>query len=787
MSKNLLAGVSLAALLVIAQTAHAEAARSGDTVTQTDGAVPAADQPTGATEGKGGLEDIIVTATRRAVNLQKVSATIEAVTADKLKTFNVNGVLDLPTLVSGLVVTPSGGNNLYLRGIGSPSTGFNEAQVAVYVDGLYLANPAASILSFNNIDRIEVLKGPQGTLYGRNVTGGLISVITRDPGTALKVDASIGYANYNNLTASAYVSVPLSDTLAANIAFYHQKQSKGYGINLFTGHDDQKSDETGVEAKIRWNPSAATKVTASFIYDYNNRDYGYAYEVYPGTIGADGTQDLGRYRHVSRIDAKAPTHIYIGSLKIQQNLGFASLMSLTGYQTSNANVLFQGGLPILGQPIAGQNVTYAPFYEKNKTFSQEFQLTSAPSDSRLDWVAGAFYYNDHTLLQLDAYSVCLNGACQPGAPAPSRNTGRPNTESLSGYGDITYRFLEATKLTVGLRYTSETKTLSGLITPLPGFPNSVAALPPACTATQAPPCTTYSPGDPFYATIGGVPTLQAGIPTRLHFNKLTYRFVLSQDLSDDVHLYASHNLGFKSGIFNGNGFNNPPARPELLYATEVGLKSELLDHRVRLNLAYFHYAYKDVQLRSTAPPAVGGNAFLQNAASEKADGVDGDFSIAVTKGLVLNGSFEYLRAKYVDFPGATIITPKMVNGVVVAGTTITQNQNLAGLTAPFAAPFSASFGFTYKFGTSIGDFALSGNDHYTSPYALVADRSILQTRHHVLDAALNWLSPNKHIETTLFVRNLTKQYYYVVGQSSSSITVVPGAPRTFGGSLGFHF
>ena len=154
---------------------------------------------------------------------------------------------------------------------------------------------------------------------------------------------------------------------------------------------------------------------------------------------------------------------------------------------------------------------------------------------------------------------------------------------------------------------------------------------------------------------------------------------------------------------------------------------------------------------------------------------------------MLNGSFEYLRAKYVDFPGTTIITPKVVNGVVVAGTTIAQNQNLAGFAAPFAAPFSASFGFTYKFDTPIGNFAFSGNDHYTSPYALVADRSILQTRHHVLDASLNWTSPDKHYDLNLFVRNLTKQYYYVVGQASSSLTVVPGAPQTYGATLGFHF
>ena len=121
-----------------------------------------------------GLQDIIVTATRRSVDLQKVSGTIVALTSQSLKALNVEDVLDLPALVPGLIAQPSGGNNLFLRGVGSASTGFNEAQNAVYIDGLYLANPAVGITSFNNVERIEVLKGPQGTLYGRNVTGGLI-------------------------------------------------------------------------------------------------------------------------------------------------------------------------------------------------------------------------------------------------------------------------------------------------------------------------------------------------------------------------------------------------------------------------------------------------------------------------------------------------------------------------------------------------------------------------------------------------------------------------------------
>ena len=768
-----------AAVIAIAASAQAASAKTA----ASEQPIPSPPVNSAAQEGEdvssGGLEAIVVTATRRSVNLQRVPATIEAVSASTLKDFNVTGVLQLPSLVSGLVVTPSGGNNIFLRGIGSPSTGFNEAQTAVYIDGLYLANPAASILSFNNIDRVEVLKGPQGTLYGRNVTGGLISVITRDPGTAAHIDASIGYANYQTLTTNLYASAPLGETFGANIAIYHQKQSKGWGVNLFTGHDDQKSDETGVEVKLQYRPSSSTKVTASFIYDYNNRDVGYAYEVYPGTLGTDGTPYLGQYRHLSRIDAKAPTKIYIGALKVQQDLGFANLMSLTGYQTSHADVLFQGGVPILGQPVAGQSAAYAPFYEQNKTFSQEFQLTSAPSESRLDWVAGAFYYNDHTLLQLDSYNTCVGAVCAPGA-APSRNTGRPVTYSLSGYGDMTYRFFNSTRFTVGLRYTSETKTLSGLLTPLPGRPNSVTTLPPAATATT--PGTVFIPGQPF-------PGFPNGIPTRLHFNKLTYRFVLSQDVGDNVHVYVSHNLGFKSGLFNGNGFSNPPARPELLYATEAGFKSELLDHHVRFNLAYFHYTYKDVQVRSIAPPAIPGNAILQNAASVRADGIDGDFSIAVGSGLVINGSFEYLDAKFVNFPGTTIATPgtRTVNGVLVGSPTITQNVNLAGYAVPHAVPFSASFGFSYKIDTSLGAFSFSGNDHYNSPYSMVTDNSVRQNRHHVLDASLNWTSADKRFDVNLFVRNLTKQYVYAVGQTSTNFTIVPGAPQTFGAIFGVHF
>ncbi|MEY2927349.1 MAG: hypothetical protein RL367_1826, partial [Pseudomonadota bacterium] len=176
--------------------------------------------PAAEEDDSGKLGEIIVTATRRSVDLQEVPGTVLAITPEALKALNIEDVLDLPSLVPGLVVQPSGGNNLFLRGIGSASTGFNEAQTAVYIDGLYLANPAAGITSFNNLERIEVLKGPQGTLYGRNVTGGLISVITKDPGREPHADMSVGYGNYDTATFNFYGSTPLGDTVAASVAIF---------------------------------------------------------------------------------------------------------------------------------------------------------------------------------------------------------------------------------------------------------------------------------------------------------------------------------------------------------------------------------------------------------------------------------------------------------------------------------------------------------------------------------------------------------------------------------------
>ncbi len=778
-------GVSLTALMAVG-AAHAQTAASA-----LDPAAPALGQPAPAAQPADvpvGVQEVVVTATRRSVDLQKVSGTVEALPAATLKALDITSVLQLPNLTPGLNVLPSGGNNVYLRGIGSASTGYNEEQVATYIDGVYLANPATGIFSFNNVDQIEVVKGPQGTLYGRNATAGLISVTTRDPDNHERMDATVGVGNYDTTQESFYGSTPITDTLAANVSVFHQEQNRGWGTNVFTGDRIDKGNETGVEAKAKWTPTSTTKVTGSLIYDTNNRNLGYGYEVAPGTRANDGTPYLGHYNVSDYIDPSSPFTSYLASLKIQQDFGFFNAQSLSAYQTSHELTLFPGASPNPGAPAVAiipvqpgvatattinEGVTVDDFRENNRTWSEELQFTSKPSRSPLDWVGGFFFFHNKVEEQLSTIPTCFGGVaadCSSGTPITT--TGYPTDTSYSGYADATYRIFDATHITGGLRYTSESITLNGLVTPFPGRPDSVLAL-PASTVTF--------PGEPF----AGFPN---GIPTTEHFDKLTYRAVVAQDFGRDIHAYVSFNRGFKSGAFNPDLFTNPPASPEVLDAYEGGIKTELFDHRVRFNAAYFYYDYTNVQVRSTLG-APAGNAFLENVGSEHVKGVDADATWVATRDLTFNANAEFLDAKYDQYPGTSSATYETVTSSTgqLLGRVVNTPANLAGRDVAFAQPIVFSLGATYKRDTPYGVFAITGNEHYNARYPLTPDNVIHAGAYNLVDSAVIWTTPNKHYDVQVYVRNLLNQYTFINAMETSAYEVTPGAPRIFGVTFGAHF
>jgi len=619
--------------------------------------------------------------------------------------------------------------------------------------------------------RIEVLKGPQGTLYGRNTTGGLIHVITKEPSlTKPALDASVTYESYNTVRANFYGSAPLSDTVGFNVALTYTNQADGWGRNSFLNTDALTFEDFGAQAKLLWKPDSSTRIELRGFFDRVKSDQGNSATIYPGSIGIDGTRYLGRYVVASRMKPLVIQRMYNFSLKAERDLGFATLTSITGYidsRSPSSNI--QNG--IVGNPVAGQSAVNLNLLATAKTFSQELQLTSRSTDSKFQWIVGAFYYHDDTSLRTNVYGTCVGTTCAA-APVPTRTTGYQTTKSYSAYGEGTYSITPSTRITLGLRYTSDEKSLTGLAEPLSGQPNSVMTLPASVV---------LHPGDPF----AGNPN---GIDTDVTFGKLTWKAVLAQDLTPDIHAYASYNRGFKSGGYNPVGFTNPPSRPEVLDAYEIGVKSELFDRLLRLNVGAFYYNYKDIQLRSTAPPAPAGGSILFNAASTHIKGIDADFVLAPVRGLTFNGGLEYLDAEFASFPGGTCSSPRAIGGAVVGGVASVP-CDLAGNRPPSAPEFSYNLGFTYEFDTPIGNWSVTANDGYKGSYFWEPDNRIKQDAYHLINASLTWTAPDGHFSVQAFGKNLLGEYYFASASEGTggNDVYVPGAPRTYGVTARFKF
>ncbi len=741
-------------------TAYAQALPPSSTPTATTVSSDATTTDTADT----GIGDIIVTANRRAENLQQVPISVAAFKGEALKVLGVVNVVDLPQITPGLGFTRTiAGTNAFLRGVGTTTAGYStEVPIATYIDGLYLPNSAASSFSFNNIERVEVLKGPQGTLYGRNTTGGLIQVITKDPGADTSIDTSISYGNYDTIQANFYGSTPLTENLAINFAALFIDQIDGWGTNVFTGKQAYTFEDLGFQAKLQWKPGPDTKVTLRGFYDRTKTDEGDAVGVFPGTVSSDGTRNTGEYNINSRLTPYARQRIYSISLKAEHTFNFATVSSLTGY-INNESPSLQTQAPVLGTTAPGQSAINFGGRQRARTFEQEFQITSN-STGPFKWLAGAFFYDDQTTIDNKVYGTCIGLVCSPGI-TPSDTMGHQHTRSYSGYGEGTYSFRTGTHVTLGLRYTSDEKVFTGIITPLAGFPSSIAAFPPTFVTTPA----------------------QSGIATDVTFNKLTYKAVLAQDLTDEIHVYASYNRGFKSGGFNPTTFTNPASAPEVLDDFEVGVKSELFDRLLRLNVAGFYYNYRGIQLRATVPPAPPGSSILFNAASAHNYGADVDFVLAPAKGLTINGGFEFLNARYTNFPAGILTIPRVVTGTILGGN-ISTTANLTGFQEPQAPDFSASIGVTYVVPTSIGEFELNANDGYRSSFSWEPDNRLRQAAYHLVNAAITYRPVNSRFSLQVFARNLNGAYYAVsAAAGSGGDAFLPGAPRTYGARARYNF
>ena len=696
------------------------------------------------------LEEVQVTAQRREQSLQDVPISISAFNGDKLDDLGINNLDDLVAISPGLSTGGGRGNSsFFLRGVGTRTSDPGDtASVATYIDGVYMVSPLNGSFAFPNIDRIEVIKGPQGTLFGQSATGGLIHVITKEPSFDPAGSVLVRYGNYDTLDFRGYISGGLTDSLAGDLSAYVYDQAEGFGTNTVNGNDVNHRREWQLRGKLLWEASDDTSFTLTATYGESENDFGIR-KIAPGTVGILGTvAEPGRYdiQHGNEDDQDREN--YGTSLRIKHSFGDVELVSTTAYNFTSVERLFdQDGTPI---PFVD-----AFLREESESWQQELLLNG--SSERLNWTAGATYFYDES----GAYPVTIVPPPLQGSGQRIERTSYQDLESLAVFGQLTYSLLDELRLTLGFRNTWDERELNFLdqivladgVDPRVSPANSVAA------------------------------TLREGSADE-SWSEPTYRIALDYDLNDDTLLYGSFSRGYKTGAFTA--INIAPAGeapsivdPEILDALELGFKWTSSSNRLRINGSAFYYEYDDMHLLRVFT----GGAEPYNAAAAEMTGLELDTSWVATKNLTFTAAISILDSEFTDFPDADVyIDNPAFPGPPPAGLTprALVTRDLKGSTTLNAPEFTASLGATYSHAISVGTIDASALFYYNDGFNASVGGEIVQDSFHNLNLRAG-LNSDSGWGISAYVNNATDEERITTATISSFGDLVTFAPpRTYG-------
>jgi iron complex outermembrane recepter protein len=701
---------------------------------------------------QGEVSEVVVTAQRRSERIQDVPITVAAISADTMKTAGVESVKDLSTVVPGLQIGDAVGfATPHLRGVGSTTLAPGvETPIAIYVDGVYYASTTSSLFDFVDVDNVEVLKGPQGTLFGRNATGGLIQVTTRTPTQAPHFDVDISYGNYQSVKSDVYVSGGILDNLAASLAVSASGQGQGYGRNLLTGDEVNRNDiNFGVRTKWVWSPLDTTTLTLAADYTHRRDSY-LADRLPPGAtnfpaVPATPTSPAIPAQTIPNYGSEWDTAQNINplnrniaggaSIRLDQELGFAKLMDIVAYRKNSSTIdwdLYEG----------------APQYfdglldASESQFSEEVQLSSERG-SPIIWSAGLYYF--HSESAYDPNHVVF-GPPEIN-PLQILSPDEQHANSLAGYGQVTLPLAAKTNLTLGARYTNENHDIVGRQT-------------------------LFIPGGPVIA--------DTPYPERsARFSKPTFRVALDHHLTEDTMVYASFNRGFKAGGFNTGSIPDPAYGPETLNAYEIGIKTDLLERRLRLDLSGFHYDYRSIQVQKIEGAATG----IINGGAAKLNGADLDLKFVASEALNFDLSAEYLNAYFTSFDQAPLSNPD------IGGFTEVVTGSAASKQLPYAPHFTFTFGANYVVQLQDSELAFNATVQHSSRFYLEPDNVMRQDDYTRLNSSIAWRPANHHYGVTLWGKNLTNEAVISYGGTlvSGLRTVGYEPPRTYGITFEYHY
>ncbi len=715
-----LKSVGLALLLSSASTyALAEASNGA-------GGAAAASTPEASGAPVAQLEEVVVTATRREESLQNVPVTVSAVNEKALENAGATDVRLLTFVVPGFV-----GNRNFgvlqptLRGVGSSGNSpGDESNVAVYVDGIYQPHAIGNILEFPVVDRVEVLHGPQGTLFGRNATGGLVNVITPEPKFTNSGLVNLDYGNFhgaNDVKVRGFLSGPLSSDVAGNFSVMYFRND-GYIDDVVRGGKLGDGESFNVRGKLLYQPTDRAQAILTVGYAEQNGGNSNIVEPLngnvfsnsiPGTILAK-TPYQAALSFVPKMSVNALTIAF----RTKVDLGAFSVETSSGYLKDRVlQYSDTDGSPL----VAASNRDEI----HSDSQSHEIRFLSS-SGGRLTWIGGAYYY--HTTEDADVFPS-ISGR-PPTFTTFSAVSLAPKVRvtALAAFAEGTYALTDALKLTVGGRYSSEDRHFTQTLNGAHPFPEQDAS---------------------------------AG--------RWTYRGILQYQFSEHSNVYASYSTGFKSGVYNGYGFSAAPTLPETIGAIEIGVKSDPLPW-LRTNASVFDYDYKNMQVVARAPSALGATSYvLENAANSKIRGVDLEAQALLPYGFSLNASAEYLDAKYKSFPGAQIYTPIILApGAAPAGNLLT-NADVSGNELPRAPKFTVSLGADWKHEFEKGVLAANLSWYRSAKLYYDFQERLNQPQYDRVNASVSWTMSHPDVKFTAYCHNCTDA---LIIQQATATTLV---------------
>jgi iron complex outermembrane receptor protein len=729
------------------------------------GAVPATQEQAAAPEAEQSYGDIVVTAQKRSESLQKVPLAVTAVTADTLANTGITNLQAVTAIVPNLNIGQQQGvAKVALRGIGLENISAGaEGSIALHLDGVFVSRSIVALSSFYDVEQIEVLRGPQGTLYGRNATGGSINITTRKPTEELSGYGTVTFGNYGRVESEGAISGAIvPGVLLGRIAFQTANRD-GYGRNIVTGNDIDNLNTQSIRGKLLFQP--ADRFTFELTADYHreqDRAGGYHY------LGAGGFSAPG----VSR----TPTGIALGGevasnvrdiaseVDPNNHVRFWGVSGRATYQLSDDIELrsltaYRDTKYVALADLDSTSLKLAPKtnFENDTQFSQELQLSGKMD--RLNWLLGAFYFheNDQGGIRIPLNNVIVGG---PGNFVQGYFSGGAiKTDAFAIFGQASYEIFDDFRVTLGARYSSEKKTNRD----------------EAAFDTRTP----YDPDLPL--------TLRT-LNRSTRFKSFTPRIALDYQVTPDILLYASWSKGFKAGTYNLGALQDP-VRPEKVSAFEGGIKSKLFNRNVRFNLAGFHYNYKDLQIGKV----VGASLLLENAATATIYGLEAELQARVGPRIELNANGAWLHARFDRYISADPARP-FGDGITTDPDTNAPAFNLAGNSLSQSPNFTFFVGAQYRLPTNVGDFTLRGevawrDRIYFTPFNR---QDVSQASNTKLNAFLNWKSMDEKWNASIFVKNIANKT--IVGNSyvSSGLVGFPingylEEPRTYGAKLGFKF